>query len=1480
MAEKFTSNTFNEVYKDDFNADDNYHRILFNSGRPLQARELTQLQTIIQEELYRFGSHIFREGASVNAGNVTCTNVEYIRLNTEFYPLPENISDIIGDTFISDTTQFEFVVNDVLEEVYDSDGVTLSEPATLIISYTGSNLDSDVTVRDSDGEYITPKRIISEEVLNQESGDVTLKVETLIENAQYPVAGQGTKLAVETGDFFAAKHFVESNEQSIYLSKYVSLVNTTVGFKVIQDIVTVDDTVDLYDNQGDTPNLTSPGADRYRIRLVLEEEKNVNSEDNFIPIATVENSIVVSQINQGVNEIYNKLGDNIARRTYEESGDYIADRFTLRFEEGDSDNAVNFVVSPGIAYINGYRAEINRDEVISVNKPRKTQLFTEETVPVEYGNYLLMETNGSKGLPDISTFEELTLKKGRDFLDSDMGTVRVRSIEKDGDDLRFYLFDFNILPGQRESEISSIGSSTNNYFNVNKDFNNTRTIRKDVSGNDLLFNFPNAYVANILEQPTSFVAQRQFNETTNSSGEVTIGTSGSSDKFTDSTLWIASKENGELVNITNNPTLNQSTTTLVLEDDLGLVTNQNVTILTYVFKEDAQPRAKSKNEITETLTPDLNGNITLSNADIINVIDILDSDENGSDLSGRYSVDNGQRDNYYGLGKLNLIPGSTPPSNNVYIKYEYYSHGNGDFFCINSYPEKDNVETYGDIPVYTSETGDEIPLRDVVDFRPTQSSDGSFSNININELPRNTDLFQTDVNYYMPKNAKVVINESGVVDVIEGKDAMDPKMPTTPPTALDLYLVEMAPFMITPKDLGVTAVEAKRYTMKDIGDLEERLANLEETTALSMLELSTSSFQVLDNDGNIRTKSGFYVDNFVDQSRAKVDDVEYRASIDPSRQIMRPSFRASAIKLVPFEQSNNNVNAEISGDFIHLKIKDREVVYQEQPFATGTENVNPFSVVSKRGVVTLSPSKDTWMETRYLTDKITYGDDKFNVDQNQLWDNWSWNWTGNEKVGTVLGTQDLNSRVEWGRTTRGRLLNTTTRRGGNTRTTTRTFETIQSGRRITDTAAAVVTGFSTIREVVGDKLISRTLIPKMRSQKIFFRGGGLRPNTRLFPFFGGEDISEWCIGYGSESEYNSNRLQSRDSDYSSGFESVEQHPDVPTPLYTNDRGEVYGSFFLPSTEVESYQTGTKEFRLLDISSYENRDDSITWASTNYSSIGYLNTRQRTILSTRIVNIDTRRSTRVDTISRRDTTTNVTTRQVGGGGDGGGGGGPDDPLAQTFTVDEEYGVYLTGVKLYFDTVATSNEVPVFVQIRPTVNGYPSADSVIPGTTVIKGPNDINLPGPNQGPVETYFEFEAPAYLSGNGTEYAICVLSNSNEYNVHVGEAGEFLIDSNGNISTERRLRRQPTLGSLFKSQNSRTWEPDQTKDLMYTLTRAQFETSGSYVVKGTSTPTIMYNTNELYTELGQSTIYVVDPSHGFNVHDKINVSIPNISQNI
>jgi len=116
-----------------------------------------------------------------------------------------------------------------------------------------------------------------------------------------------------------------------------------------------------------------------------------------------------------------------------------------------------------------------------------------------------------------------------------------------------------------------------------------------------------------------------------------------------------------------------------------------------------------------------------------------------------------------------------------------------------------------------------------------------------------------------------------------------------------------------------------------------------------------------------------------------------------------------------------------------------------------------------------------------------------------------------------------------------------------------------------------------------------------------------------------------------------------------------------------------------------------------------------------------------------------------------------------------------------------------------------------------NGFPTP-KYFDLSEVLVYPEDVNTS--TDGSVATTFEFAAPVYLEG-GKEYAICLISNSTKYSVYISRVGE------NDILTDSYISNQPTLGSLFKSQNASTWEASQWEDLKFTLYRAEFAESGS-----------------------------------------------------
>jgi len=1440
MVKAFTSEIFSSTYRDDFTDSDNFHRILFNSGRALQARELTQLQTIMQTELGRLGKHIFKEGASVNPGGVTVNNeYEFIKLDTSVLPLPAIITDLVGVEFTSDSL-VKFKVIEVL-------AATASDPATLYVTYTDTKAVA-ASVANS-----TSIRAAAGEAISSSSYSLAVQATNTVSN---PAVGQGTKASIHAGDFFAQEHFVFARQQSLIISKYTTNPTVRLGFKVTQDIVTSSDNSALFDNQGATPNLSSPGADRYRINLTIADLAYVDSSENFIEVVNIVGGFIQSQV--GANDNYNQIANVMARRTKEESGDYIVKPFELEFETNDSDTSkINYIVSSGIGYVDGYRVATSGQTAIVVSKPRTTTAENNEVVAANYGSYIIV--SGGKGIPNINELQIMNLRSAVTHGGSTIGTARVRHVEEDGANYRLYIFDIAMGSGQNFADVKSIGTGTTDFFNLVLEIN--KAVLKDAANSSLLFELPNTRPQSISD--ISLTVQRRFTiPNTGGTGTGSLSVPANGETFADTNLWVMGASDSD---IDTGATITGAGTDTV--SITGIAPNQtSYEVLAYVNKSAGTVRTKTLTERAQTFTTatdadsDGTGNITgytFDKPDIFSFDILAETDSAGENKASIFETDNGQRDNFYTNGKLNLVAGSTPPTT-LYVKYKYFEHGSGgDFFAVNSYTGQ---VSYENIPNFTRSSGDIINLRNVVDFRPVVNTSGTFgSGAKINELPRPTDLITMDVNYYQGQAAKVVIGNNGQLQVIKGDAAINPELPKSPENTLDLFNVVMNPFMIDDNDINSEQLTYKRFTMADIGKLEQRVSSLEETTALSLLELETSQFDIFDANGLSRTKSGFFVDNFADQTRTFTASPESKSAIDPVLQSMRPQFSNRNTNLFYDSDASDNFNVRIKGDNVMLDYDD--VDYISNDFITGIENVNPFSVVLKRGFMEISPTSDEWFDTEFTQPIVVDGGFVQGSVVGSVWDDWSFNWSGVKKdlkVGQSLG------------------INT----GSN----------FTSGTQIKRTDKEIkISGIKTKTEFIDEEgvEVSRAFLPHMRTRKIFFKAQGLKPNTRHYPFFGLKAVDPWV------KKETFQRSSSVNQDWSTGYNKLTAHPDGNTAvLETNADGELSGSFFLPNTKDIKFTSGDKAFTLIDISK-NNEEDCTSIATAKYYAQGVIVHRQQTVLSTRSTDLEVTTSTTVVGVvqgtnypggSNNSDNDNTPTGPGTVYKDGvfykhnpvvpvhpfssGNSGAKKstcskDPLAQSFTVAETSGVFITKIEVRFQSKPAIGKTPIVAQLRPMVNGIPSAKDAVPGSTIFKSPDAITVS--EDGSAITTFTLEEPVYLSGD-EEYCIVLLSDSNEYNAFVAEAGKFILGS-----TEKKLTKQATLGSLFKSQNGKTWEPDQTKDLTFKLVRANFAAGGTVILQNSS-PANVNVANAIKTTNTSNSMQILLADHGFIVGSKVQIT--------
>ena len=967
---------------------------------------------------------------------------------------------------------------------------------------------------------------------------------------------------------------------------------------------------------------------------------------------------------------------------------------------------------------------------------------------------------------------------------------------------------------------------------------------------------------------TSFKVRRQFTGTLTSNGDITLtaGTNETFSAFAELDFLVSitalgsgpSGAVGDIFSLAGNNhegnnifNLGGSPTGKTLNIDFGTnYASHEVKILATVNRTVANSKSKTLNSnstvaISNQTTIE-NGTIGLGKADVYQINAVYMSanfstaaTSSDTDIIDRFDLDTGQRDNFYDIGRLVLKTGEITPTGRLLVDFDYFSHGAGDFFDVDSYS---GVVDYENIPSFTSTTtGERYELRDSLDFRPrvddastinSGAQDRSYDGVGasvVDVVKFNSDI-TSDFEYYLQRVDKIFLDKEGNFKVLKGASSIYPDVPGTLDNAMHLYTLFIPSYTLDTADVGIEAVDNRRYTMRDIGRLEKRIENVEYYTQLSLLEASAQSLQIQDVDGFDRFKNGFIVDNFVGHGIGDPGNKDYKVSIDYAKGELRPTFNEDAIQLIERDDDGTAIvaadrtaaNYAKTGDLITLPYTEQTLI--DQPYASKAINVNPFGIFTWIGSITLTPQTDEWKETKRAPELVISNDDGSwdtlvkesgnpnltSVELGTVWNEWQNHWTG---VSTSNSTERYEERGGHGWRVMQRDIQTTTRTGTATRTGIRQ-----------------VLVPKTITQNIGDRIISVAFVPFIRSRTLTFSATRLKPNTRVYAYFDSDDITAYITPTGGSLGGN---------------------------LVTDSNGAVSGSFAIPDPTVDAnprWRTGQRQFRLTSSSTNDLTVAPETAANAEYIARGVLETVQNTIISTRTAGVEFRATNETENITRTDVQRGAA-RQVG----------YHDPLAQTFMIDDAGGVFLTSIDLYFQS--KDDNVPVTLQIRDTVNGYPG-QHILPFSEVVKNPDDVSIS--SDGTTATKFTFSSPVYLQEN-TEYAFVVMANSTDYNVFVARLGQTALDS------DRTISQQPYAGVLFKSQNGVTWTADQNEDMKFKIRRAEFSNVlGTITLTNDTLPTRTLRNNPLRTTNGSDVIRVFHPNHGMHGTDN-NVTISGIA---
>ena len=404
-------------YYDDFDKDKNFYKVLFKPGYPVQARELTGLQSVLQNQVESFGKHIFKEGSMVIPGGIEYdptyfsakVNATHLGIDVSVY-----LSNIISNNDGKGTRvrgQSSGIVATIKNFILPpEEGV---DEITIFIKYNQSGTSGEGTAF-PDGEIL----ILEDNVTY---GNTTLNVEeTVLTLVSEDATATGSAFGVNKGVYFMRGTFVDVPTSQIILEPYSNTPSYRVGFEVLEEIINANDDSSLYDNAKGFTNFAAPGADRFKITVKLTKKDLQDYQDT--------NFVELFRINEGQTKklqdssTYSELKKYFATRTFDESGNYAIEPFrvttqdSLNDEVGSgglytenqvtdkgntpSDDLMCVKLSPGKAYVRGYDVSLPGTTVIDIEKPRSTKSIKNASIPFSMGS--LIKVNNVHGVPKIS----------------------------------------------------------------------------------------------------------------------------------------------------------------------------------------------------------------------------------------------------------------------------------------------------------------------------------------------------------------------------------------------------------------------------------------------------------------------------------------------------------------------------------------------------------------------------------------------------------------------------------------------------------------------------------------------------------------------------------------------------------------------------------------------------------------------------------------------------------------------------------------------------------------------------------------------------------------------------------------------------------------------------------------------------------------------------------------------------------------------
>ena len=355
-------------------------------------------------------------------GGVTYDNAYYaVKVQATYTTgtLSDYLSQYVGATITGATSGVTAVV--VNHTITDG-----TDPDTLFVKYIDTSSVDNVTQTFTDDELISSSVAITA----AGSSPAYAADATSAQLAATSATATGASVSIDAGIYFVRGFMVQNNAQSIILDKYTSTPNYRVGWTITETIVTPEMDSSLLDNAQGTSNYAAKGADRFKMTLAIGKKALTATDDSdFIELIRTQDGVVQNQVRATQ---YSVVADMLARRTDDESGDYVVRHFDVEPREnlddgtnrgiytaadGGLESKLTYVIGPGKAYVDGFELETIAPTYLNTDKARDTATKNNESIPFNLGNFSNVTkiygvpdvTDGTQGLATLDVLKDVVL---------------------------------------------------------------------------------------------------------------------------------------------------------------------------------------------------------------------------------------------------------------------------------------------------------------------------------------------------------------------------------------------------------------------------------------------------------------------------------------------------------------------------------------------------------------------------------------------------------------------------------------------------------------------------------------------------------------------------------------------------------------------------------------------------------------------------------------------------------------------------------------------------------------------------------------------------------------------------------------------------------------------------------------------------------------------------------------------------------------